>query len=308
MVGNITLHDYRILTPVGLRAVYSTLTDTLIHRIELLLAERSDLHVVFLDKSARPVCWLVRALWPMLARVAGTEWGDGCVPIAPTMSFANIDREQWWDFTGASETDVVDVDRVPHRVVAGLRGAYLTNCPPEGTDPLRYFELPSFLDGRLILVVDEVSNTGDTLKIAAGLTRRAFPDARVETAHWMSPGTVVDPRSGQRRTANVPVWYRDDAATGRLVGDRYVNGRGRSWRGTIGRDFLSTVPLQRDKAGLQLRREAGWIAQDLQARRLLAAPSLQRDDEDFDARVKGMYGYTDMQAFTKARSDQAAKA
>ncbi|MFT4189003.1 MAG: hypothetical protein QM621_10535 [Aeromicrobium sp.] len=87
--------DYAILTPAAMRSAYVTLTDKLIHRIE---QHDSDdpLSLLFLDKSARPVAWFVRALWPVLARVPGTPFADGQVPPMPPMRFANIDREQWW--------------------------------------------------------------------------------------------------------------------------------------------------------------------------------------------------------------------
>ena len=62
-------------------------------------------------------------------------------------------------------------------------------------------------------------NTGDTLRIAVGLFRRAFPTADVRGEHWMVPGTAVD-LSGTRRTSEVPVWYRSDTWAGRLVGNR----------------------------------------------------------------------------------------
>lgn len=212
--------------------------------------------VVFLDKSARPVAWLVRSLWRVFARQPETAFSEGCAPRMPGMHFANIDREQWWSATGASETGAINLDRVPLETVAGLRGAFLREHPPALDVLGRQFGdrrlvggMPSFLDDARILVVDEVSNTGDTLAIASGLISRAFPTSQVAATHWMSPGSVLDSRSGQSRTASVPAWYRSDTETGRLIGNRLRPGRGTSWRGDVGHLFLSTIPLERDLVG-----------------------------------------------------------
>ena len=72
------------------------LTDSLIADICQIAAEASvPVRLLFLDKSGRPVAWLVRALWPLLARHHGTGYGQGVVPRLPSCHFANIDREQW---------------------------------------------------------------------------------------------------------------------------------------------------------------------------------------------------------------------
>lgn len=295
------IDQYRILAPPSLRSAYVTLTDALIERLEPLCG--SDLHLLFLDKSGRPVAWLLRALWSVLARTPGTEYQDGRVPRMPSMSFANIDREQWWDVTGASETGVVDVDRVPEWTVAGLRAAYALRRPSR-LDSI--WAAPTFLDGRHVVVVDEVSNTGDTLRIATGLVARAFPDTVVDGAHWMTPGSVVDSRSGQRRTASVPIWYRSDTSAGRLVGNRLAPGVGTSWRGQVGAEFLSTVPPERDARGLRLRAEVARLAVDLSSGVLLARPASARGDDDMEQRIRLMYGYTDVREFTAARLRQDA--
>lgn len=297
-----TAPPYSILTPTAMRSTYVTLTDALIARMEGLLSHRDGrpLRVLYLDKSGRPVAWLVRALWPVLARVPGTAFAEGVIPSPPSAHFANIDREQWWDVTGASETGMVDVGRVPRDVVAGLRAAFATRR----TSREDAWSVPTFLDRARILVVDEVSNTGDTLRIAAGLVARAFPDALVETAHWMTPGVVVDAGSGQRRTATVPVWYRSDTTAGRLIGNRYAVSRGSSWRGGVGAAFLSTVPVERDLRGLALRCEIARTADDVAQGRLLARPAMARDDAI--ERIRETSGYEDPREFTSRRLEQAA--
>ena len=212
------------------------------------------------------------------------------------MRMVNIDREQWWDQTGASETGLVDVDRVPATAVASLRRVF----QPVGA---RAGE-PSWLDARRVLVVDEVMNTGDTLRIAAGLFRRAFPTADVRGEHWMVPGTTVD-RSGTRRTAEVPVWYRSDTWAGRLVGNRMDPENPQTTpRNKAGALFLSTRPRSPDMAGRLLRAEVAALGAEVAAGHLLARPAAARSRDDQLDRIRSLYGYADPRAFTAARTAQ----
>lgn len=288
---------YEILTPAGLRARYVTLTDRLIRAIEGHEGWRPQ-ELLFLDKSGRPVAWLLRQLWPVLAREPGTRFGDAVVPPLPPTRMVNIDREQWWDLTGASEVGAVDVTGVPDEAIDSLRAVFATR-PPRPGEPVA--DVPAWLDGRRVLVVDEVANTGDTLRIAKGLLARAFPTADLRTHHWMSPGSTRD-RGGLARTADVPVWYRADTWAGRLVGNRLDPGNPpHSWRNRAGALFLSTAPRSPDLRGRRLRAEVAWLAADVAAGRLLAAPSPARDAEDWLDRVRGLYGHTDPRQFTQAR-------
>lgn len=294
-------HGYVQLTPASLRAHYVTLTDRLITVLEGADGWRPD-DVIYLDKSGRPVAWLVKALWRLLAREPGTRYREGCYPRMPNVRFANIDREQWWHLTGASETGLVDVEKVPGEVVDELRSVFLAQRPLEGQRPR---DVPSWFDHRSVLVVDEVSNTGDTLAIATGLVARAFPDADVRGDHWMTPGKTID-RHGLARVADVPTWYRSDTWAGRLVGNRLdPQNPSTTWRGTVGARFLSTRPRTPDERGRQLRREIARLAADVAAARLLAAPSSLRDPDDWAQRVFAIYGYDDPRAFTAARVEQA---
>lgn len=288
---------FAVLTPTGLRSRYVTWTDRLIMRLEGSEGPRPQ-EVLFLDKSGRPVAWLVKALWPVLAREPGTPYSSGVVPALPGIRFANIDREQWWHVTGGSETGSVDVARVPASAIDALRSVFLTRRPEAG-EPVTAITSP--LDGKRILVVDEVSNSGDTLRIATGLVRRAFPTAEVDGTHWMTPGPVTE-RGGLTRVRDVPVWYRADTWTGRLVGNRLdPDNPPQTWRSTAGALFQSTRPRVPDEAGLRLRREVAHLAADVAAGRLLAAPCPLRDPDDWDARVQALYGYQDPRDLTAAR-------
>lgn len=283
--------DYSILEPVALRSRYVTLTDALIYRLEGHDGWIPDF-VVCLDKSGRPVAWLVRALWPILARTPGTDFAEDRVPPLPQFRFVNIDREQWWGHTGGSEFGVIDVSKVPDDAIASLRRVFVPAADSPG----------SWLDGRRVLIVDEVKNTGDTLQIARGLFTRAFPTADVRTTHWMDPGSTRD-RSGMRRTSEVPVWYRADIWQGRLVGNRLDPDNPRTTaRNHEASLFLSTRPLVPDDRGRRLRREVAQLASDVESGRLLARPCTDRND--WDRRVEVLYGFTDPRTFTAARKAQ----
>lgn len=287
---------YTILTPIALRSRYVTLTDRLITRLEGHDGWRPD-DVIYLDKSGRPVAWLVRALWPVLARTPGTAYTDHAIPTPPVTHFTNIDREHWWTLTGATESGHINIDDIPATAITALRTTFLRQRPT--SRPAH--ETPSWLDQRRILVVDEVSNTGDTLRIATGLIQRAFPTADVASDHWMSPGSTRDP-GGLTRTANVPVWYRSDSWEGRLVGDR-LDSRSppTSWRNKAGALFQSTRPRPPDHKGRRLRAEINALAVEVAAGTLLATPSLARDEASIDDRIRALYGHTDPRAFTAAR-------
>ncbi|MFT4189004.1 MAG: hypothetical protein QM621_10540 [Aeromicrobium sp.] len=205
--------------------------------------------------------------------------------------------------TGASETGMVEVDQVPRDQLASFRAAFACRRPASLAS---VWEEPAFLDDRSVLVIDEVTVSGDTLRIAAGLTAAAFPTARVSAAHWMTPGNKRDRVSGQSRVADVPVWYRSDAVEGRLVGNRMALERGGAghWRTDFGAYFLSTVPPAPDVRGLRLKAEVRRTAAEVASGSLLAAPSSTREIDDMVERVETLYGYTDLRAFTAARLAQ----
>jgi hypothetical protein len=96
---------YEILKSLEMRAEYITYTDGLISR----LAESETDVAIFLDKSARPVAWLVKELWNTLAPV---NKQTGQIMKMPEIKFLNIDREQWGPFIGRSEDRTGRIDEV----------------------------------------------------------------------------------------------------------------------------------------------------------------------------------------------------
>ncbi len=233
-------------------------------------------YVLYLDKSARPVSWLERELHDDFAEAAAED-GDEPEPKTNTL-FLNIDREHWRDQTGGKEfgSGQVTVKDVEQETIESLRAIFLNNVPEDvaGTEDLKrklsesseedISDQPSLLDGKKVLIVDEVKFTGDTLKIAQKFLETAFPDAEFATHHWMTSPKAVDPNAKPTGLPDVPVWYRQDSEKGRGVANRdvYKSRKSASARQRVGEVFLSTSFNEPDSAAIKLRSEFKRLAQE----------------------------------------------
>lgn len=268
------IHEYTILaTPDGpgseeLRENYAHLTDKLIHRVQ---TEKPDF-LVFLDKSARPVAWLMKELWPLMAK---NEKGE-ILPM-PEIKFLNIDREQWVDEVEDFDSGIIDVNRVNPKAISNLRSIFTDRVVD--SDEENTMDSPSFFDDKKIMVVDEVQVTGRTLAIATGLLSRAFPKSKITKTHWMKPGKKIVP--GQpSRNADLPVWYSDEKVTGRGIANRddAKSASSPSRRQQRGSRFLSTRFRTVDMSSRELRTEFKHLARDVEEGRLVVLPDVTRDD------------------------------
>lgn len=182
-------------------------------------------HVIYLDKSARPVSWLVNTFWPTLSQAE-----------RPSSSYLNIDRQPWFRRSGV-QLDLngysVKPDGTYHRNsfsdfrpqnispedFARIRALYL----PQGIkdeDPDTIMQSPSSLDGKNILIVDEVKRSGATLDIATWLIKHAFPEAAsVRGAYFWESGSKSSPDATEQQILSVPVWYDSSTSIGRGAGD-----------------------------------------------------------------------------------------
>ena len=206
-------NNYRMLDQVvpnesgeQLRARYVGYTKKLIDQITDFDAD----YVLYLDKSARPVSWMVNELWHDLAPDKPR----------PATKYANIDRLDWREIVGSDEVGVVDVQEAGQEAIQSLRNIF--------SDP----DSPGLglFDGKRVMIVDEVKASGDTLRIAEEFIKAAFPSAEVKGAWWM----ISD-----RRLANghkeVPVWYNEDTPYGRGVDNK-----------NVAKSFLSPSSRQQD--------------------------------------------------------------
>ncbi len=187
-------------------------------------------HVIYLDKSARPVSWLVNLFWEDLA--AG---GPGGRPVRrPRHSYINIDRAPWFRNAGISVTGdgrrkdsgelatyrdfANNIRNLTPRQIAEIRALYIEGgIEEESADWVTAH--PTVLDGKRVLIVDEVSRTGATLDIARHLFRLAVPGAKaIDGAYYWHPEEPVLKAGEETVLTSLPVWYDPDTLTGRGIG------------------------------------------------------------------------------------------
>ncbi len=286
-------HDRTDGTPKStaeLQTEYIRLTDRLIHKL-VDGVEIRDPHtdervnhvpdfMVCLDKSARPLAWMTKELWPLLAADK-----DGNVPKMPEIKFVNIDRNQWTSSIDPQGNGTSRIDHIDPSIIRSLRSVFLEN-PNDRADGLTETidTAPTQFDGKTVLIVDEVNSTGRTLGYAESFFQRAFPEANIAGTHWMG-GVTAKNRGMAVGNADLPVWYSDERQDGRGVGNRNVDLSLESKNRTqkLGAWFLSTVPRQTDTRALQLRSEMHQLAQDARDGKIVIEPS--RDRDDFEERA-----------------------
>lgn len=187
-------------------------------------------HIVYLDKSARPVSWLVNMFWDDFSYA--NESGERIV--RPHHSYINIDRAPWFRNVGIEVTDdgrqtaggelatywdfCNNIGNLENRHIAEIRALYIKGGI-DAEDAEWVLDQPSILDGKRVLIVDEVSRTGATLKIAEKIFQLAFPNAEeiVGTYFWHphEPGLKL---GNEDVLTSLPVWYDPNTYYGRGIG------------------------------------------------------------------------------------------
>jgi len=183
--------------------------------------EKPDV-VVWLDKSARPVSWFVDGFWEQFADPEVEK---------PDYEFLNIDRVNWFVNMGHSRIDAetrlgpndFDIEKVPDETIARLRALFVVGELSEDNWQEEVWKLPTRLDGKNVLIVDEVKNKGGTLAIATQVLKRAIPELTVSGDYFWSAGLYsinkmsADPADMQMESA--PVWYDAKDSMGRGIGE-----------------------------------------------------------------------------------------
>lgn len=263
--------------------------------------EKPD-HIIYLDKSARPVSWLVN-----------TFWSDLSEEKLPGHSYLNIDRIPWFH---RSNLDVLPggyvrlpdgskrvatpqdfhIEDISPIDLARIRALYL----PGGItteDPEAIMQTPSSLDGKNLLVVDEVARSGSTMAIATQLLQAAFPEARsVNGAYfWQSSSKIV---GDERQMLSVPVWYNSQHPDGRGIGDvdieffdkRYEespNDKTRAQKfGSIVLSSFRDLNAEPAQLSRELVREIKQMHSDFEAGHILFRPPLNYDYDRQDATIE----------------------
>lgn len=282
--------DGKFVTTDQVHTEYVRLTDEMVHKathgVDVLDPDTSEKHkekvdyFVWLDKSSRPVAWLTRDLWPLLA-----EEADGSVPKMPESKFVNIDRNQWTSDIDPDGQGHTDVSKLSPNIIRSLRSIFLANPKDRKEGLTEKIDLaPSIFDGKTVLIVDELRSSGRTLEYAKRFFERAFPEAKIAGTYWMSGLTTKGTAVGN---ADAPVWYSDATEKGRGIGNRNIDLSGASKNPTqrLGAWFLSTALNQPDSLSVSLRAELHQLAKDAKEGKILVVPSFKREDADFDERA-----------------------
>ena len=186
--------------------------------------------IVYLDKSARPVSWLVNLFWDCFS----SNDEEGHQKKRPPHVYANIDRAPWFRNVGIDVTNdgrqksdgelasfsdfLQNKDKLTSRHLSAIRSLFIPGGI-EREDPEEVMRTPTGLAGKRILVVDEVARTGATLSIAAYLIRAALPEADcVEGTYFWHPQEAVIKIGTENMLTSLPVWYDPNTLTGRGIG------------------------------------------------------------------------------------------
>ncbi len=230
----------------GMRAKYIENTERLLDTIRTgFQGESGSDHayadaVFYLDKSARPVSWLVRGFW----QVFPPEHNEP----EPDTHYVNLHAQEG---EAGSRPEPIDMR---HMVEDGVYDRYIQTMQ----------EVFPEMAGKNILVVDEVSVSGSTEELAYQIFRRAFPDAHIKSAAWMQAGKRQD-RQGNSYPTEIPVWYKKTSDSGRGVSSirPELSSESQSAAQRSGAEILSTRPDEPDIEAAQLRREIQQLAHDV---------------------------------------------
>jgi hypothetical protein len=278
--------------------------------------------VVWLDKSARPVSWMVREFWDQLA--AKDDVGN---PVHPPRSiFLNIDREPWLYRTGIS-SDEIDADREDQfdinkigresesakQILGRIRGLFVEPARTETTDDGREEVIrltPENFDEEVwrmpikkrkdesdhahMMIIDEVKSSGATARISQELLSAALPEIKVTIGYWQNKRSAKHIPSLGRGW--VPIWYSSEELTGRGIGGvdeaRYKKSSV-NWIHKLGSIVLSTPKIvdkatgQKvdDRKSGQLRNEIKLLGRQLRSHEVLYVPHRSRGG-DFVKRIE----------------------
>lgn len=182
-------------------------------------------HVIYLDKSARPVSWLNNVFWDAFTDKP-----------RPEHSYLAIDRMEWFARTDTpvdSSGYIKDTDgrsshvahfedflkeNVSAEDIARIRALYIPNGI-ENEDIDKIMNTPTSLEGKNITIIDEVGRSGSTLNIAKYLVSLAIPEAASVNGYtFWNAGFQTGP-NGEHQMRSVPVWYDAASRIGRGIGD-----------------------------------------------------------------------------------------
>lgn len=237
--------------------------------------------VMYLDKSARPVSWFVRTFWQEMSKK-----NDQNEPLKqPMIGFLNVNgQDEIWKKTESEEKnedpsqqkyDFYNINlsedenkknlkKYKEKVLA-IRAIFSRGALSEN-NWMEEVMKDSDLDGKRILIVDEVKATGRTLNITKQLIEAAFPDSLIGGVYfWDSDFTIDDDKSQMH---SVPAWFSKKDMGGRGVGDVdevYYNEKTSDNKYKISDNryrigsFILSSPFYKDKIKIKTMVENGII-------------------------------------------------
>lgn len=312
----ITFEAPNVWDDAFVREQYLRETDELIGRLDGSITElgRGDIRderlaedepripetVIYLDKSARPVAWLVDTLWEQFAKEDAQK---------PNDEYLNIDRANWFTYLGHTIEDAearlgredFDIEKVNPERIAAIRAYFTEGELDEDTWREEVWNLPTRLDKQHVMIVDEVMNQGGTLHIAVELLRRAIPEATFDGTYFWHAGRLsidgikADRQSQQMTTA--PLWYDKMNPMGRGVGDisqafyerEYKRDPNQyTFRNKLASFALSaphhdpeTFELQDDPLAKKIKQDFAFMSYAVADGRAVRVPSADRDFDEY---------------------------
>lgn len=184
------------------------------------LVDKAPGSVIYLDKSARPVSWMVDALWDQFAKPGSVK---------PKTEFLNIDRVNWFIRQGMPSNDAASrlgpddfrIEDVPQEDIDRIRALFVEGEIQDRSNwKSEIWNMTTRLDGQKVLIIDEVKNKGGTLSIACQLLSKAIPEAAFDGDYfWQSEKYAIDKKGSEMQMGSAPVWYDNESQWGRGVGD-----------------------------------------------------------------------------------------
>lgn len=260
--------------------------------------------VVYLAKSAAPVEALVDAMWDQLAESGAVQ---------PRGDMLAIDRRDFLSYMGVTNPydqddatpKIIDISKVPQELIARIRAYFVEGDIDMGNWQEDVWSKPTRLDGKNVLVVDEVKNSGATMEIAMRLIKEAVPEADLRGAYFWD------------KTDSVPIWYpkkepgKTGPVGGRLVAppdprwwDKMPDGPEKKRRKlaafVLPTPFhnLDTMEPVRDQLSDQLAQDIAYMTYDYAEGKILNNPTT-RDDSWDEALAKQDLTLQDMVNFQK---------
>ena len=275
---------------------------------------------IFLDKSARPVSRLLRMMW-----------GNVSKETMPESKFLNIDKHPWLHEMGfnrkkenyeAISPDAIDLDRIDpkllHDEITRIRALYLAPqdfSHLDENDLDDAWNMPTTLDGKRVAIIDEVKSSGNTLRIATELLKRAIPEAQIDGMWWSTPqliswdGGEANDHKRQRVAKYVPAWYSEESTAGRGIDDieETTSKNSPSKAQRIGKSILGTREKSVGSRNLSdiIRRDLSRLALRYANQELVRyRPDVFLPDDESDARVEAYYKRPSEEVYIQWRKEQ----